>query len=137
MIHLVNGTPQSHRVKRLQIQASIFLHLLRNDGTRLLKSEGIPEDAGAVAFSFDGYGLNVITIYIESAEFPEVQEGDQPGIQDAIFTEYYPEIVEPDKLLFTVGEENVAGWKQRLEKQIAKMEALARRETASNATADG
>lgn len=124
MIRLFNSNLQAHRVKQLLIRARSFLDLLRGmDGSTLVKWEGIPPDASVLGFSFDE-ATNVLSVYVESSTFDEVEEGHRVPESNPTFTAYYPEIVEPDKLLFTVGEQIVRRYVESIEQQFIKVTAF-------------
>lgn len=110
--------PKRRRIKRLTIQADMLLHMLRGqDGTRLLKTTDIPEGARVIGLTV-GQIYNTVSLYIESEEFEETHESQCWPDLDVTFTSYHPELIEPDKLLFTVGADVVRVIHERIEKTM-------------------
>ncbi|HYW90326.1 MAG TPA: hypothetical protein VFB50_21320 [Chloroflexota bacterium] len=81
--------PQSRSVKRLDIQADMFLRILQGmDGDRLVRCEGIPADARSVGIIVDE-AWNTVVVYVESTEFEPVAEGMPVPHLDVRFTEHF------------------------------------------------
>ncbi len=71
--------PHSRRLRRIQIEATFVFDILRSqNGTRAFwLQQEIPEDARCLFTSLD-HERNVLTLYVESAEFDEVPMYAQP-----------------------------------------------------------
>ncbi len=69
------GEPTSRRAKVLHLDPGLFADLLRLDGSKRIRLDGLPADARLIAVS-DKCLANVFSFVIESTEFPEVRQGD-------------------------------------------------------------
>jgi hypothetical protein len=85
-MHVLIGDPPTRRVRRLDIQADMFLKMLQGmDGNRRVLVRGIPEDARTVGLAFD-HRFNTVVLYVESDEFEAVADG-------ALSAPLYPEFI--------------------------------------------
>jgi hypothetical protein len=87
-LHLYGDNPPSRRLKRLDIQADMFLRALRGlDGKNRIRTEGLPEDIRCVGLSVDQV-FNTVTLYLESPEWSEVPEGSHIEQLNVTFFSY-------------------------------------------------
>ncbi len=78
-IHFPTGEPKVRRIKVLAISADVLLRTFRGMlANQVVECEGIPEDARTVGICVDDE-FNVVKLYLESAEFPEMPEGAIPS----------------------------------------------------------
>lgn len=79
-------TSRDRRVKRVPLAADALLALLRDlTGTHPVRCLNLPADARAVGVTHPWHLANTVFLFIESAEFPEVPEGAEPGELELVF----------------------------------------------------
>src|SRR6266704_2224470 len=95
---IIEGPPSRRRM-RLDIEADIFLKLLRGlDGKRRLRAEGLPKDVCCVGLVVDQV-FNTVSLMLESPDWPEIPPEYTLPQLDITFTEYYGDVQpreEPD-----------------------------------------
>jgi len=79
-MHVLIGDTPTRRVRRLEIQADMFLKMLKAmDGKLRVQVRGVPADARTVGLTFDDR-FNTVVLYVESETFDEVFDGGVPGM---------------------------------------------------------
>lgn len=101
-IYLPGREPKTRRLARLRIQGDLLLDLMRShDGTKLLRQQGIPDDAKVVGIVTDRV-LNIIELLLESDTFEEVKDGTWIPDIAVNYSVGYPLADTGDLLIFDV-----------------------------------
>lgn len=88
------------RAKLLSINADLLLNILQGqDGTCIVQSQGIPDDAEVIGLAIDRIP-NVLQLLVRSEEFPEVAEGYHYRDLDVTMSEWVPVLQPNGDLLF-------------------------------------
>ena len=72
----IEHEPLVRHVARLEVAGSLIFGMLKGlDGSRLLRQEGIPEDARLLEVRWDSFRC-ALEMLVESAEFAEVKDSE-------------------------------------------------------------